>query len=197
VECPAAALHLVLVVLGDLDRDLRDLVLLVAVHDPQIPGAAQIITALAAAFGEPVAPIIGVVGPRQMRPRRAGLLAPAPLRPTPAALFLLRRRGLARIIVFRRWVRGVPRVARQEVLQLGQPGGEGLVGLHQLRDLPSLSEDLPGLAPHHDNQLVARHLLRCGHRKITPHTNRSQRDRHAHVANRHHPPCPPAGHGGG
>jgi hypothetical protein len=44
------------------------------------------------------------------------------------------------------------------MLQPGQPGGERLVGLHQLRDLPGLRADLPGLAPHHDDQLVARHL---------------------------------------
>ena len=40
VDLPAAAFHLVLVVLGDLHGDLRDLVLLVAVHDPQITGTA-------------------------------------------------------------------------------------------------------------------------------------------------------------
>jgi hypothetical protein len=66
VELPAAAFHLVLVVLRDLHTDLRDLVLLVAVHDPQIPGTTQIVTALAAALGEPVAAVIGVLGPRQM-----------------------------------------------------------------------------------------------------------------------------------
>ena len=94
MQLPAAALDLVLVVLGDLHGDPRDLVLLVAVHDPQIPGAAQIITAVAAAFGEPVAALIGVIGPRQMRPRRPGLLAPRPLRPTRAALALSGAAGL-------------------------------------------------------------------------------------------------------
>jgi hypothetical protein len=38
------------------------------------------------------------------------------------------------------------------------------------------------LTPHHNDQLVARHLLRHGHPKIKPHTSRSQRDRHAHIA---------------
>ena len=131
---PQPHCDLVLVVLGDLHRDLRDLVLLVAVHDPQIPGVTQIITALAAALGEPVAAVIGVVGPGQVRPRRPGLLAPRPLRPTLAALVLLRRCGLARIIIARGRARGVPRVTRQQMLQPGQLAGQGLVGLHQLRD---------------------------------------------------------------
>src|SRR4051795_2007567 len=52
------------------------------------------------------------------------------------------------------------------MLQPGQPVGERLVGLHQLRDLR-------GLAPHHDDQLVARHLLRLEHRKIEPHPDQS------------------------
>jgi hypothetical protein len=59
------------------------------------------------------------------------------------------------------------------MLDLGQPGGEGLVGLHQLRDLHGLRADLPGLAPHHDDQLIARHLLRLEHRKIEPHPDQS------------------------
>jgi hypothetical protein len=36
-------------------------VLLVAVHDPQVPGGAQVITAAAAALGEPVTAVIGVI----------------------------------------------------------------------------------------------------------------------------------------
>jgi hypothetical protein len=99
VAAPAAALDLVLVVLGDGDGDLRDLVLLVAVHDPQVPGAVEVPAAVAAAFGEPVAALGGVIGPGQMRPRRPALLAPRPLGPTPTTL-LVRWRGLARIIIF-------------------------------------------------------------------------------------------------
>jgi hypothetical protein len=100
---------------------------------------------VAAAFGEPVAALIRVIGPRQMRPRRPGLLAPCPRRPAPAPL-LIRRRRLARIIIARGRVRGVRRVARQQMLQPGQPDREGLVGLHQLRDLHGLRTDLSGLA---------------------------------------------------
>jgi hypothetical protein len=78
-----------------------------------------------------------------MRPRSAGLLAPRPLGPTLVAFVLLRRCGLARIIVFRRRVRGVPQVAGQQVLQPGQLPRQRLVGLHQLRELPGHRGDLP------------------------------------------------------
>jgi len=54
------------------------------------------------------------------------------------------------------------------MLQLRQLGGKSLVCLDQLRDLHRVRADLPGLAPHHDDQLIARHLLRPGHRKIKP-----------------------------
>lgn len=70
-----------LVVLGDGDLYLRDLVLLVAVDDTEVPGSGQVVAAVAAALREPVALIVGVIGPRQMRPRRPGLLAPCPGRP--------------------------------------------------------------------------------------------------------------------
>ena len=145
VQPPAAALDLVLVVLGDGDGDLRDLVLLVAVHDTEVPGAGQIITAVAAALGEPVAALIGVIGPRQMRPRRPGLLAPRPLRPTPAALTLLRRRGLARVIIARGRVRGVPRVARQQMLQPGQPAPSASLASISSAICTGLRGDLPVL----------------------------------------------------
>ena len=152
--------------------DLRDLVLLIAVDHAEIARVGQVVAAVAATFGEPIPLRVRGVGPRQMRPRRPGLLAPRPLGPTPTTL-LVRRRGLARIIIFRGRVRGVPRVARQQMLQPGQPAGERLVGLHQLRDLHGLRADLPGLAPHHDDQLVARQLLRHGHQKIEPHPDQS------------------------
>jgi len=191
VHRPAAALHLVLVVLNDPHADLWDLVLLVAVDHPQIPGAGQIVPAPVGARGEPVQQIIGSLGPPQMRTWRPGLLALGPRRPAPAAL-LLRRRGLARVVVFRRRARGVPRVTRQQMLHAGQLGGQGLVGLHQLRELPSLRGDLPilrgelpSLTPHDNDQLVARHLLRHRHPKIKAHTSRSHRDRHAHITKRY------------
>jgi len=52
------------------------------------------------------------------------------------------------------------------MLQPGQLAGQGLVGLQQLRELPSLPADLPGLIAHDDDQLVARELLRDRHTKI-------------------------------
>ena len=85
------------------------------------------------------------------------------------------------------------------MLQPGQLRGQGLVGLHQLRELPGHPRDLPiprrelpgllgqlpGLAVHDDEQLVARHRLRPGHRKIEPQTSRSIAQRHA--SNIRHP----------
>jgi hypothetical protein len=82
VAAPATALDPVLVVLGDGDGDLRDLVLLIAVDHAEIPCAGQVVAAVTAAFGEPILLRIRGVGPRQMRPRRPGLLAPRPLGPT-------------------------------------------------------------------------------------------------------------------
>ncbi len=66
VDLPAAALHLVLLVLGDLHRDLGDLVLLVAVNDSEIPGATQIGTAATGALREPLRHLIRGVGPGQV-----------------------------------------------------------------------------------------------------------------------------------
>ena len=79
------------------------------------------------------------------------------------------------------------------MLQPGQLGGQGLVGLHQIRQLPGHARDLPiprrkllgllgqlpGLAVHDEEQLVARHRLRPGHRKIEPQASRSIPQRHA------------------
>jgi hypothetical protein len=175
VAAPAAALDPVLVVLGDGDGDPRDLVLLIAVDHAEIARAGQVITALAAAFGEPILLRVRGVGPRQMRSRCPGLLAPFPLRPTPAAP-LVRWCGLARIVVTRGRVRRVPRVPRQQMLQAGQLPGQVLVRRHKLRDLPGLARD-------DDDQLVTRHLFRLGHRKIKPQTTPSPGDRHAHSPN--------------
>ena len=182
----SAARHLVLVVLGDPYRDLRDLVGLVGVDHAQIPRLGQVGPAVAAPLGEPVAAFVRVVGPRQMCTRRAGLLAPRPRRVASATL-LLRRRRLTRVVVVRGRARGVARVTRQQMLQPSQLRRQRLVDLHQLRelpghfrDLPILRRELPGLAGHHDDQLIARHLLRRRHRKIQPHPRRSPNDRHAH-----------------
>ena len=165
VHPAAPAAHLVLVVLGHPHGHLRDLMGLVAVDHPQIPGRGQVVPAVTAAVGEPVLVLIGVLGPPQVRPRRPALLALGPRRPDPAA-FLLHRRGLARITVARGRTRRVPRVTREQMLHPGQLGGLGLVGLHQLRDLPGHRADLPGLAAHEHDQLLARHLLRHRHPKI-------------------------------
>ena len=62
----SAARHLVLVVLGDPHRDLRDLVGLVGVDHAQIPRLGQVGPAVAAPLREPVAAFVRVVGPRQM-----------------------------------------------------------------------------------------------------------------------------------
>jgi hypothetical protein len=67
-----------LVVLGDPHADLRDLVGLVAVGHAQIDRASRLGAASAAALGEPVKALVGGLGPGQMRPQSAGLLAPRP-----------------------------------------------------------------------------------------------------------------------
>jgi len=72
----APAHHLVLVVLGDPRADLGNLVLLIAVHDPQTPGGGQVGAAVAAAGREPVLALVRVIGPGQMRSRCPRLLAP-------------------------------------------------------------------------------------------------------------------------
>src|SRR5215213_8861178 len=58
-----------LVLLGYGVGDLRDLVLLITVHNTEVPGSGEIITTVTAAFGKPVTALVGVIGPRQGRPR--------------------------------------------------------------------------------------------------------------------------------
>ncbi|MGH3849595.1 MAG: hypothetical protein ACRDR6_05800 [Pseudonocardiaceae bacterium] len=72
------------------------------------------------------------------------------------------------------------------MLQPRQLAGQHLVGLHQLREPPRprgdpliLRGDPPSLTAHDDNQLIARHLLQPGHKKIEAQPSRSHRDRHA------------------
>ncbi|MGH3711072.1 MAG: hypothetical protein ACRDRE_23450 [Pseudonocardiaceae bacterium] len=71
------------------------------------------------------------------------------------------------------------------MLQAGQLRGQHLVGFHQLRQLPGLRRDLlvlrgdlSSLTVHNNDQLIARHLLQPGHRKIKAQPNRSHRDHH-------------------
>ncbi len=77
VDLPAAALDPVLVLLGDRDPDLRDLVLLGAVDHSQITGPGQVVPAVTAALGEPVTVITRVAGPPQMRSRHPRTAYPA------------------------------------------------------------------------------------------------------------------------
>jgi len=135
----AAAAHRMLVILGDFHRDLRDLMLLVAVHHPQVGGIGQIVSALAKTLRESILLVIGLVQPGEVRARRSGLLAFGPLRPTTPLLH--RRRRPARITVPGRRHRGVARVAREQVLNPGQPRGE--LGVHrpQRGDLRGLLTD--------------------------------------------------------
>ena len=85
------------------------------------------------------------------------------------------------------------------MLQPGQLRGQGLVGLHQLRQLPGHPRDLPiprhdllgllgqlsGLAVNDGEQLLARHLLQPGHRKIQSQAGRSTAQRHtSNIADR-------------
>jgi hypothetical protein len=153
----AAAAHRMLVILGDFHRDLRDLMLLVAVHHPQVRGIGQIVSALAKTLRESILLVIGLVQPGEVRARRSGLLAFGPLRPTTPLLH--RRRRPARITVHGRRHRGVARVAREQVLNPGQPRGE--LGVHR----PQRS-DLLGLLTDEREQLLTRHRLGLKHPKI-------------------------------
>ncbi|WP_239330817.1 hypothetical protein [Frankia sp. CiP3] len=101
MDLPAAAGDRVLVVLGDRDRDQRDLGLLVAVDDSQVDRLGQRGPADAHALGEPVDRLVRGVGERQMRARRALLPARGPLLATPAAAVALLRYRPARLAVLR------------------------------------------------------------------------------------------------
>jgi hypothetical protein len=68
-----------LVVLRDTHADLRDLMLLIAIHAPQIPRPGQIMAALAPPVRKPVYLAIRPRHPAKVRTRRAGLLAPLAL----------------------------------------------------------------------------------------------------------------------
>ena len=182
-----------LVVLGDRHRHLRDLVLLVAVHHPQIRGGGQVDAAVAAAGREHLAPLVRVIGPRQMRSRRPGLLTPCPRRPRPPRWGFSGGGGLPGSSSRDGGLEELPELRDSRCSSRASFAGQGLVGLHQLRELPGHPRDLPiprrelldqlgqlpGLAVHDDEKLVARHPLRPGHRKIQPQTGRSIPQRHA------------------
>jgi hypothetical protein len=117
VHRAAAAAHRMLVILGDFDTDLRDLMLLVTIHHPKVGGIGQIVPALAVTLREPILLVIGPLDPGEVRSRRSRLLALGPLGPTTA---LPRRRGrLAGIVVPGRRHGGVARVAGEHVLNPG------------------------------------------------------------------------------
>ena len=216
VQPAAAAPHLVLVILRDAHADLRDLVLLVAIHDPQIERFGQLLAALAPPLRKPLYLIIRPLRPGQVHPRRAGLLAPPALGATSTSCRLLRRRRPTRIVVLRRRRGGVARVPREQVLQPGQLSRQLLVDLQQIHNLCGQRRDLPvlGRDPRiplrkERDQPLARYLLRRGHPKITLRPDHRIRDQHARSPNsspsklvcspvmhrataiRHHPIRPP------
>ena len=162
-----------LVVLGDRDADLRDLMLLVAVHHPQVGGIGQILPAFAVPLREPIPLVIGPLHPGEVRARGSPLLT---LRDRfgPPRRFLAAGGRPARIVVPRRRHRGVAGVARQQVLHPGQLRGQLLVQRGQRGDLLGLLTD-------DHEQLLARHLLRLKHPKITLRPGRHLRDRHAKI----------------
>ena len=89
---PAPTPHRVLVVLGRPHAHLWDLVLLVAVGDPQILRPGQVVPTVADTLGEPVGSLIRVIDESQVRPRRPGLLSrrrfgPPPRRFVPSGAF--------------------------------------------------------------------------------------------------------------
>ncbi|MBI1759502.1 MAG: helix-turn-helix transcriptional regulator [Actinobacteria bacterium] len=106
--------HRVLVVLGDLRSHLGDLDLLEGINHSQVRAGGQVHTTPAHPPREPVLLLVRDTHPGQVRPRRALLLTPRPLR-RPAILTPGCRP--ARLVVHARRHRGVPTVTRQQVLQ--------------------------------------------------------------------------------
>lgn len=138
--------------------------------------------ALAPPLRKPVQLVIGPLHPGQTRARRAGLLAPLPLRPR-RSHGLLRRWRPTWIVVLGRWHRGVTGVPREQVLQPGQPPCQLLIDPQQVRDLCGQRRDLPILTPHKSDQLLMRHLLRRGHPKIKLRPDEHTHDQHAEINN--------------
>jgi hypothetical protein len=119
VPLPAPAHHHVLVVLGELRRDLGRVDELVRRGDTEISGILQVTPAAAQTLREQVLLLVRVLAPGQVRARRA-LLLTRPLLPVPALRLRLRRRPARKIIGPGRHP-GIPRVPRQLPLQLRQP----------------------------------------------------------------------------
>jgi hypothetical protein len=96
--------------------------------------------------------LTGILAPRQVRSRRARLLARVPLPPF-VPLRLSRRRGPAGLVIQRRRQRRIPRVpgrrplqSRQPLLQLGDPRSQRCVLRRQHRDELTLQrrQRIPG-----------------------------------------------------
>ena len=115
---PAArAPHLMPVVLDGLRARLGQVGDLVGVPDPEITGPGQVPAAPAGALREVRDGAVRVIVPRQVRPRRPGLLTGPPLRPA-LPLPGLRRFPPGLVIAARRH-RGVAAVAGDQPLQPG------------------------------------------------------------------------------
>ena len=171
----AGAFHLVPVVLHGLRPDLLGQVIhLVRQHRAPVSGLVQVSAALAVPLREQVHGPVRVIIPRQVRPRRAALLA----RLAPAPAPLPRGRGrLARLIIAAGRHRRVPAVARDQPFHPGQPLRELRVLRLQLGDLRVLIlqqrpqrlvlRPQPGHR-HAQRSGILGHTGRVGHTAITP-----------------------------
>ena len=175
VHPAAGAFHLVPVVLHGLRPDLLGQVIhLVRQHRAPVSGLVQVSAALAVPLREQVHGPVRVIIPRQVRPRRAALLA----RLAPAPAPLPRGRGrLARLIIAAGRHRRVPAVARDQPFHPGQPLRELRVLRLQLGDLRVLIlqqrpqrlvlRPQPGHR-HAQRSGILGHTGRIGHTAITP-----------------------------
>ena len=125
VQPPAAAFHLVPVVLHRGRGGLGQVGDLVGVPDAEVGGTGQVRAARAAPGREHIAGVVRVLVPFQVRARRAALLAGLAAAAAPG---LRRRRCLPRQVIGTRRHPGVARVPGQEPLNAGEP-------LLQVRDL--------------------------------------------------------------
>ena len=114
VDPAARAPHLMPVMLDGLRPGLGQVGDLVGVPHPQVPGPGQVSAARAGARREMRDRLVRVIVPRQVRSRRAGLLA-RPAAPAPARPAL--RRLPPRLVIGARRHRRVPRVPGDQPLQ--------------------------------------------------------------------------------